>query len=129
MKCVCTIALAIWLLPVTAGVVALTRAESQGKENMISMNLCIPKGGVGIVNPHLYVDLTAANNELILDESRWIGKSRGVTELVVIVDDKVVSMASPPSEFTLARAVIVSFERDVVRFFDAQRWAGGYYKR
>lgn len=32
-----------------------------------------------------------------------------------------------PGDFNLGRAVIVSFEGDLVRFFDPDTWSGGFY--
>jgi hypothetical protein len=129
MKCACVLTLAIVLACLTGGGQANPQAGNRIEENMISTNECYPKGGVGIINPHLYVALKSSHNELILDQGEWVGKDRGTPEVVIIFENSVSTMANVPRGFSLDKAIIVSFESSVVRFFDAQKWSGGYYRR
>jgi hypothetical protein len=97
-------------------------------ENLVSTKECFAKGGIGIINPHLYIDLRSEKNELILEGgSRWIGQDRGATEVVFLIENKVWS--SVPPGFDLGKATVVSFEGSLVRFFDFSEASGGYYKR
>ena len=96
------------------------------------------KGGIGMVNKHLYVIVRSARNErneLIVKpteetEARWYGKSATQTEAVIFFDGKIYSSSQNlPADFDLSKSVLVSFESEKVRFFDFQSMYGAYYKR
>jgi hypothetical protein len=95
------------------------------------------KGGVGIVNKHLYAVVKSAGderNELVIKpteetEERWQGKSVTKAEVVIFYEGKVWSSQSLPDGFDLSKAVVISFESGKVRFFDFQAMSGGYYDR
>jgi hypothetical protein len=88
------------------------------------------KGAIGIVNTHLYVDLKSAKNELILESgSRWANQPRDKEEIVVFFENRVWAKEDLPRGFDLGKAIIVSFEANVVRFFDFEKMSGGYYRR
>jgi len=100
-------------------------------------NWKVAKGSVGIINEHLYVVVKSASNErneLIIKtreetEERWYGKDAGKPEVVVVYDNKVWSSQSLPDGFDLSKAVVVSFERNKIRYFDFHVLDGGYYER
>lgn len=121
--------LAVALTSAPEGGRTALQAEGRIEGNVIATNECFAKGGLGIVNSHIYIPLDSNNNELILDEGRWAGKDRGTREIVVLLDNRIVHIEDVPSAFSLGKAIIVSFEGDVVRFFDAPKWSGGYYRR
>ena len=98
--------------------------------NQITGNRCIAKGGIGIINVDLYVDLNSARNELILKGGqRWSGESLGTPELVVVFGGRVWHQNDLPLNFDLSRAAVVSFETDSVKFAQLDSMAGGYYQR
>jgi hypothetical protein len=96
---------------------------------------CLPmygKGGVGIVNEHLYVLTKTPHNELILKsanwtESRWKGKSATQRQVVFVFEGKVWTANALPRNFNLGESVIVSFEVDKIRLFDFQAEQGCYF--
>lgn len=97
---------------------------------MISSNKFIAKGGIGIVNTHLYIDLNSAENELILDDGkRWAGQSHAKEEVVYFFENRIWSNNDVPQGFNLGKAIVISFEGDNVRFFDFGSMFGGYYRR
>jgi hypothetical protein len=94
----------------------------------------LSKGGIGMVNKNLYIDVKSAVNELILKpeedkEERWKGKSATNAEVTIVYVGRVWSSRDLPDGFDLSKAVVVSFETDKIRFFDFQAMSGGYYER
>ncbi len=97
---------------------------------MFATNLCMAKGGIGIIAKGFHVDLKSAKNELILSSGeRWTGQSAVTPEVAFFFEGRVSVPQILPSGFDLAKAVLVSFESDKVRFFDFATMSGGYYKR
>lgn len=121
--------LAMALLSATASKQTTNKPVDKNGESMVSTDRCLPKGGLGIIYTHLYIDLKSPNNELLLDEGRWVGKSRQTREVVFFFANKVWSSAATPPDFDLGKAQLVSFEGDVVRFFNFANTSGGYYER
>ena len=96
------------------------------------------KGGVGLLNERLYVVVKTqrtGRNELIVRstngaEDTWRGKSVTEPEVVFFYDGKVWSQSQTlPDGFDLSRAILVSFEKEKVRFFDFEKEYGAYYSR
>jgi hypothetical protein len=96
------------------------------------------KGGIGLVNERLYVVVRTektGRNELIVRptngaEETWHGKSITEPEVVFFYDGKVwMPSQALPDGFDLSRAIVVSFEKDKVRFFDFEKEYGAYYTR
>jgi hypothetical protein len=58
-----------------------------------------------------------------------VGLDVPAREVVFLSAGRVWSAASLPKDFDLAKAVVISFEGDQVRFFDFNRMSGGYYER
>lgn len=95
------------------------------------------KDGIGLVNKHLYLAVKSASdekNEIIgkptpETEERWHGKSIRQPEVAIFYEGRIWSTENLPEHFDLSKAVVVSFEKDKVRFFDFQLMAGGYYDR
>jgi len=88
------------------------------------------KGGVGIINSDLFIVTNSAKNELILrDGKEWTGQAGEKREFVIVFQDRVLSAAKLPNDFDLSKAVIVSFEGDVIRYFTFREMEGGYYER
>jgi hypothetical protein len=98
---------------------------------MFAENMYIAKGGIGIVRKtDLYIHLHSASNELFLSGGRtWSGRSARTVEIVIFDGSKIISPEALPQDFDMSNAVIISFERDKVRFFDFKKLSGGYYRR
>ena len=113
-----------------AGQVA-KKLDAPKEKDMFATNRCFPKGGLGIINSKLYIVLKSTKNELLVDPggSRWTGQSAPKAEIVFFVDGKVLSPQQLPEAFDLSNAVVVSFERLKIRFFDFRKMSGGYYER
>jgi len=98
---------------------------------------CFSKGGLGIVNTNLcLVTKSATNdaNELLLvrtDEPdlTWKGESITKAQVVVFYEMQIWSKENLPAGFDLSKSIVVSFEKDKIRFFDFQEMFGGYYPR
>jgi hypothetical protein len=130
MKLVTTLALFVTLLTTAAGGQVTSQPQTRTGGNMISSNECMAKGGIGIINTHVYIDLKSAKNELILDGgNRWADQTREKEEVAVFFQNRVWAKDDLPKGFDLSKAIIVSFEGDVVRFFDFEKMSGGYYRR
>jgi hypothetical protein len=96
------------------------------------------KGGIGLLNERLYVVVRTqrtARNELIVQstngaEERWHGKIVSEPEVVFFYEGKLWSSSQTlPDGFDLSRAILVSFEKEKIRFFDFQKEYGAYYSR
>ena len=91
-------------------------------------NECLGKGGLGIVTPSLYINLQTERNQLLLaDGKKWIGKNAEQPEVVIVFRGQ--AWQQVPVAFDLATAMVVSFQKDRVRFFDFNRMEGGFYRR
>ena len=66
MKFICTLTLGIAL--VVGFLEGASRAQTRIGENMISTNECFAKGGIGIIDAHVYVDLTSPKQRV---DCRW----------------------------------------------------------
>jgi hypothetical protein len=105
-----------------------------GEGNVFATSRFLSKGGLGIINTHLYVVVKSARNELVLDsaegkEERWKGKSATKAQVVVVYEGKVLSSEEIPDRFDLSKSVVISFEGSKIRFFSFQEMSGGYYER
>jgi hypothetical protein len=106
------------------------RRDSVEDQIAFATNLCLPKGGFGVINKNLYIVLKSNKNELITSAGKkWTGQSAAAAEVGVYFDGDIWSPQALPIGFDLSKAVIVSFESDKVRFFDFAKMRGGYYLR
>jgi hypothetical protein len=97
---------------------------------MFATNICMSKGGIGVITKNLHIDLKSTKNELILGtRERWTGQAVQTSEVVIFFEGKIWSLQALPDGFDLSKAVIVSFENDKVRFLDFSKLSGGYYRR
>lgn len=87
------------------------------------------KGGVGEISDKVYVDLASSRNRLWLDRTSWEGLNSDQTQLVVLYGGKPYTESDLPSDFKLSGAVIVSFQKTRVYFYDYTTRDGGYYSR
>ncbi len=99
-----------------------------------STSRCFSKGGLGIINPNLFVLVKTNENELYYGSggrapNDWKGKTASESELVVFYDNRVWSVPQLPDRFDLSQAVVISFEHDKVRFFSFPSMDGCYYQR
>ena len=107
-----------------------SRPDGAENRNTFVINECVAKGGIGIINTNLYVDLKSAKNELVLKAGkRRSGHSASAPEVVIFFESRIWSQQVLPDGFDLSKAVVVSFEGSKVRFFDFATMSGGYYRR
>ncbi len=115
-------------------------ARGQGageKKSQFATRREFSMGGIGMISKNLYVVVKSeANerNELIVKptaetEKRWHGQRVDEPEVAVFYQGEVWSFGKLPTGFDLSNSVIVSFERDKVRFFDFHAMYGAYYER
>ena len=102
---------------------------AQTSSNQFASNKAFAKGGVGIVNPDLFIVVKSSKNELIVHNEHWTGQVARTPELVVAVAGHIYSAASLPANFDISRSIVISFESDKIRFFDFGKMSGGYYER
>jgi hypothetical protein len=89
-------------------------------------NECFAKGDLGIVTPNLYIELRSERNQLLLAQGKkWAGTEQ--PEVVILFHGQ--AWKKVPEGFDLAKAIVVSFEKDRVRFFDFNQMEGGFYRR
>src|SRR5258708_23182030 len=87
------------------------RAGSVKDQNMLATNECFSKGGLGIVNTKLHIDLKSAQNELLLiGLDRWVGQDATTPEVAIVFENRVWSPQSLPEGFDMSKAIVVSFE-------------------
>jgi hypothetical protein len=98
-------------------------------KNTFATDECWQKGGLGIVNTHLYIEVKSDRNRLRTDGPDWTGQSASTPEAVIFYENKIWSPQGLPNGFDLTRAIVISFEADKIRFFDFGEMTGGYYKR
>lgn len=104
--------------------------KSRKEQAVLPADLCYSKGGLGLIRKRLFIVVKSAKNQLMLpDGAIWTGKPAGTNEVVMIFDDKVWSPAELPPGFDLRKTVIVSFQGDIIRFFEFDSNSGGYYMR
>jgi hypothetical protein len=128
MRFVASIAFAVLLLGVRASGQGAPRHTTP--KSVVATNRCFAKGGIGVVQKGLYIDLKSPSNKLLLEAGKsWTGKGRDDREVVVVFDGRVLSERSIPDGFDLSKSIIVSFEGEKVRFFDFANSLGGYYQR
>jgi len=102
-----------------------SQSHAARDKNMFATNEYWGKGGLGIVNEHLYVILNSDKNQLLNSGEKWAGLGMSAPEVVIYFEGKVLPLATPPDGFDLSRSVVISFERDRVRFFDFVKMSGG----
>ena len=96
----------------------------------VAENECWPKGGIGIVNTALYIDLKSSKNELVLGGGkRWTGSVSKEKQVVFVWGQSVSIGPDMPQGFKMAEAAVVSFEGDKVFFMNFKSGIGGYYQR
>ena len=105
--------------------------SSKREKNRFATEWYVAKGGIGVItSEHLYLDLKSAKNELrLMDGRSWTGKVAGTREVVMFFEDRIWSPPDLPSGFDLSKAGVISFEGDIVRFFEFASLSGGYYNR
>ena len=87
------------------------------------------KGGIGTISDKVYVDLTSAHNRLWIDKTQWEGLNSDQTQLVTVYGGKLYTESDLPSDFKLSGAVVISFQKARVYFYDFPTKDGGYYSR
>jgi hypothetical protein len=94
-------------------------------------NCCISKGGVGIINPDVYVVTDSEKNEIILGKNHklWLGLSRDKPQTMIVLGDQVIDPNDPPKSYRLENAIIISFEAQRIKFLDLGGKQAGFYPR
>jgi hypothetical protein len=88
------------------------------------------KGGLGVVNSGVYVDITSRANELLLPKNqRWIGANREADQLVLVREGVVIENPQGLQEVDISKCMVFSFQPGRILFYDFLSSSGGYYKR
>ncbi len=91
---------------------------------------CFAKGGLGIINPDLYIVTKSSKNQLSLSRGRdWTGKDGQTSQVAIFFADEIWSPERLPRGFDLSQSIVISFEGSKIRFFDFGKMSGGYYLR
>lgn len=91
---------------------------------------CMPKGGLGLTGPGIWIVLDSPNNELIIrNHTRWVGLPRDRQEMATVFDGKVYSSGSLPAHMQINECTRLSFEPQKVYFADAGNRFASWYKR
>ncbi len=104
--------------------------KGEGGLMKIAENEGFVKGGIGMMDDDLFVDLNSKKNELVLASGkRWVGNSSNKHQLVFIWCNSIIDVNSAPKNFKIADSVAVSFEGEKILFMNFKGGYGGYYKR
>jgi hypothetical protein len=123
---------------IVLGALSLAQGSGQGgnkpsmskDKNTFATNVFWQKGGLGVIHPNLHIVLNADKNKLLLAGSdNWIGQGASTPEVAIFYQGKIWSSQALPNGFDLAKAIVISFEAEKIRFFDFGEMTGGYYKR
>ena len=99
-------------------------------QSMLATRECISKGGIGIIKRGLYVVVASENNEIdIGSPKRWQGRTKDVAEVVFFFRGRIWTAQELPDDFDISDSVLISFERQVIRFINFSNMVGGYYRR
>ena len=95
------------------------------------INRAMSVGGVGVVGDNVYVVTKGDQNKAIYgaDGKRWAGKSKLQNQVIYIVDGSVFEGNNLPENFDISRAILISFEKERIRFLDFNTFMGGFYER
>lgn len=86
------------------------KSDHAKDENTFVSNICMAKGGIGIITKNLHVNLKSAKNELILSAGeRWTGQGVPTPEVVFLSEGRIWSSQALPDGFDLSKTVVVSF--------------------
>ncbi|MGA3372772.1 MAG: hypothetical protein ABSC48_13530 [Terracidiphilus sp.] len=110
--------------------VSLPEFVGRHQRQVMGKNLYFAKGGIGIINHDLFIDLKSNANELRLEAGkRWIGNEASTAEVVIVYGGRIWPSHSFPAGADWKKCAVVSFEEGAVRFFDFRIDEGGYYIR
>jgi len=72
-------------------------------KKLLEENVAMSKGGVGIVNTHLYILTKSTKNELLLgdDHKRWTGLPQTKPQVVIYYQNQVYTADQLPINFNL----------------------------
>lgn len=127
MRYICCIA----FIALLSGSLGQNQASSRSteKKSMFAADRCLAKGGLGIINPSLYIIVKSDRNQLLNAGETWTGRDASSREVVMYFDQRVFSPQSLPKDFDLSKAIVISFEGSKIRFFDLGEMSGCYYSR
>src|SRR6267142_6891863 len=113
MRIVAHIALAATLVAVDGSNQTAKKPDVIREKHMFATNEFFSKGGLGIINPNLYIVVKSAKNGLRIGKSEsWFGLDASKPEVIIVFDGKVWESGRLPEDFDLSKAIIVSFEGD-----------------
>src|SRR5260370_29784808 len=80
-------------------------------QNMFATTEYVSKGGLGMINTNLLIDLKSAKNELVWSGlDRWTGQAATAPEVAIFFEGRVWSPQALPNGFDISKAIIISFE-------------------
>jgi hypothetical protein len=107
------------------------KATSEEFADMFARQICTRKAGVGQLNGSIFILLARTEkNEIITPKrDKWVGLNRDQNEAVFVFNDTIFHGNALPKDFELTKSILISFEGDIVRFFNFQSFAGGLFFR
>jgi hypothetical protein len=111
--------------------IASDQAEPQMK-TQLEENQAYSKGHIGIITHGLYIVVSSDKNELILGDNphvHWFGLPSSDRQVVIIFKGQVVNADKLPSNYSLEKATLISFEESKIRFIDFPSNEIGFYLR
>lgn len=90
---------------------------------------CFAQDGFGIVRDPLSIKVSSSKNELSINRYIWTGKDASVPEVVIVYQNGVWPPGAVPVGFDPHESIVISFEREKVRYFDFRQGEGCYYER
>ena len=90
----------------------------------------MPKGGMGILRPGLFVEVNSQEKALLLPSGqRWTGRKSDKREVTLFWRESIISPTALPDDFLLSETVVISFETGRIVYRDFKRGKEGFYRR
>jgi hypothetical protein len=106
----------------------LTMDEVRRKAMLVHFGGVLFPAGSKVISSTLYV-VDGPRNALVLGGTDWTGGSKDQSELLVIVDGKVLSTVNLPQRDARQGTTILLFSPDRIDYFDWTGLRGGFFPR
>ncbi|HEY1253236.1 MAG TPA: hypothetical protein VGF01_00495 [Terracidiphilus sp.] len=138
MRVLSSLVLAIMLLSTVIGCRrSIPDFVTAAEKNAMQSNKYLSQQGIGLVrhsnDGNLYVSTVSRWNELTWEidnkSHNWKGLRSTSQQIVVFWNGKIWYPWTLPREFDRNNSVVISFERNHVRFYDFAHNSGGYFEK